>query len=393
MDIQIRPATADDYRELARIDGISYGAVFTEEDFSDTFKEPPSFLVALDGARIVGVSGDYRFTMTVPGGALIEVPGLTWVSVLPTHRRRGVLTELMRHQLAGYADAGDPVAVLTASEGGIYRRFGYGPATREHKTVLDRRFARLITAVDTSAVEFLPKEQVRAVLPGIHQRWCEQTPGALTRNEGWWDLLLLDRQAHREGMSETFYLVHPDGYLSYRVAENWNEGLPAHRCEIIDYRMVTEQAHAALWQVLLNLDLFGTIESRQIPADDQLPFLLTNSRQVQTVAASDGLWLCPVDVPAALSQRRYLVDIDAVIEVAGQRLRLSGGPDGASCTVTDAAAEASFTLPGLGSAYLGGHRVNTLARAGLVRANRAGLLSQLDLAFGADRAPEYGTHF
>ena len=87
------------------------------------------------------MAGHYRFTMTAPGGAGLEVPGVTWVSVLPTHRRRGVLTALMDRQIEGYEAAGRSCAVLMASEGSIYRRFGYGVATTAVQ-VVDRTPAR-----------------------------------------------------------------------------------------------------------------------------------------------------------------------------------------------------------------------------------------------------------
>lgn len=393
MDLQIRQATRDDYPQIARVDSISFGVSYTEQDLADVFEaDPPRFLVAVEDGRVVGVAGDYRFRLTVPGGGL-EVPGVTWVSVLPTHRRRGVLRELMRGQLAGYAESGEPAAVLTASEGGIYQRFGYGPASQNVKVSIERRLAVIREPVDTGAVRFLPPELARTRLPELHDRWCELTPGAVSRSESWWDRLFRDRPADRDGLSEKFYLVHPEGYLSYRAGEQWIDGHARNRCVIVDYRCLTPRAHAALWQVLLGMDLFLTIESWELPADDPLPFLLTDPRQVRLTASKDGLWLRPIDVPALLAARRYQLEIEAVLEVAGQRLLLAGGPDGASCVPTDRPSQAVFSLPALASVYLGGHRVRTLARAGQLRLADAGLLGRLDLAFGTDRLPSHGTGF
>jgi predicted acetyltransferase len=394
VDIQIRHGSPDDYREIARIDGISFGTVYSEDTFNDVFAEPPSFLVATEDDRIVGVTGDYRFTMTVPGGAqLDDIPGVTWVSVLPTHRRRGVLSALMKYQLDEYAEAGEPFSILTASEGGIYRRFGYGPASRKVKTVVDRRFTRMLSPVDVSPVRFLPVEQARTVLPELHERWRAVTPAALSRTELWWQHLFQDREADRGGMSQKFYLVHPDGYLTYRVADEWNDGNPTHRCHIVDYRCVTDRAQDALWQVLLGLDLFATVESWEVPDDDHLPFLLSNPRQVQTQTVDDGIWLRPVDLPRMLAARNYQVELDVVLDVAGQRVALTGGPDGASCVRTDRPADAQLGLSSLGSVYLGAHRPRTLARAGLLETTDAGVLARLDQAFGTERAAAYGTAF
>ncbi|MDQ1740369.1 MAG: hypothetical protein QOE53_2021, partial [Pseudonocardiales bacterium] len=385
--------------EILRLDGLAFGEHYTEQDAEDAFGlDPPSFLVATMAGQIVGVTGDYRFTMTVPGGSL-AVPGVTWVSVSPTHRRRGVLRALMNRQLRDFAAEGAAAAILTASEGGIYGRFGYGPASSVRRIVIDRAAAKLARpAADSGEVRLLTAEQARPVLPELHRRWREQVPGALSRTESWWDHLFLDREQHRDGMSAKFYLAHPDGYLSYRVKQNWNDGFPGALCWINDYAVSSTDAHAALWQVLLGMDLVGTIESLQIPVDDPLPFLLTDFRQARTTVLNDGLWLRPVDAAAMLAARSYSVEIDTVVQVddpllGDQRVTLTGGPDGASCVPTDRPAQVSFSLAGLGSAYLGGHRLHTLAQAGALRCDDPRLLARLELAFSTDRAPFHGTAF
>jgi predicted acetyltransferase len=383
-----------------RLVGAAFGEHVSEQEAEDIFRDPPEFVVATEADRIVGVTAHYRFSsMTVPGGSL-AVPGVTFVSVSPTHRRRGVLRALMDRQIRDFAAEGAPTAILTASEGGIYGRFGYGPASSTRRTVIDRRAATLIRpAPDASGeVRLLTAEQARPVLPELHRRWREQVPGALSRTESWWDHLFLDREQHRDGMSAKFYLAHPDGYLSYRVKQNWNDGFPGALCWINDYAVSSTDAHAALWQVLLGMDLVGTIESLQIPVDDPLPFLLTDFRQARTTVLNDGLWLRPVDAAAMLAARSYSVEIDTVVQVddpllGDQRVTLTGGPDGASCVPTDRPAQVSFSLAGLGSAYLGGHRLHTLAQAGALRCDDPRLLARLELAFSTDRAPFHGTAF
>lgn len=400
MDLEIRPATEADYPALLQADGFAVGEHYTEQNFADAFeREPATYLLAISDGRIVGATGHYDFDMTVPGGSL-PVPGVTWVSVSLLHRRRGVLRALMDRQLRDYAAAGVAAAILTASEGGIYGRFGYGPASAVHHTVIDRRLTRLARPPREvgGEVRMLTAEQARPVLPELHRRWREQVPGALSRTEAWWDHLFLDREDSRGGMSAKFYLVHPDGYVSYRVRDQWNEGIAAMQCRIVDYAISSPEAHAALWQVLLGMDLVETIDSHQIPADDPLRFLVTDFRQVRTTAVNDGIWIRPVDAAALLAARSYRVEIDTVLEVCDpllgdRRLALTGGPDGARCQPTDRPAQVSFGLAGLGSAYLGGHRLHTLARAGALRCDDPALLTRLDLAFSTDRAPSHGTAF
>ncbi len=72
--------------------------------------------------------GRYSFEMTMPGGALLPVAAVSWVSVQPTHRRRGVLTQLIAAMHDDARARDEPAAILTASESSIYGRFGYGIA-------------------------------------------------------------------------------------------------------------------------------------------------------------------------------------------------------------------------------------------------------------------------
>lgn len=399
MDFPIRPAAIEDFPEIAAVDGSSFGDPFTSEELADalTIIDPARFLVATDDERIVGVTGDYPFTMTVPGATLV-VPGVTWVSVDVTYRRRGILRELMHRQLSGYVEAGVPAAVLTASEGGIYGRFGYGTASHVRKTEVDRRRATLTRPGDAGAVHRASTEQAREQFPEIHERWRATTPGALSRTEEWWDRLLLDREYQRAGMSALIHLRHADGYVSYRVKSDWGDGDPRHMCWLVDYVPATEQAHAALWEVLLGMDLFGSIESYRIPIDDPLPYLLTDARRVRTTHVADGLWLRPLDVVAMLSARTYAVEVDSVIEVGDElfgdgRYLLRGGPDGATCERTERTPDVHLGVAALGSVYLGGVRLEALARAGKVVSDGPGPLARLDRALLADRLPVHGTGF
>src|SRR3712207_8818896 len=78
--------------------------VFGEEPIDSFVDQPPALaeldrtLGLWDGDRVVATSGVYSRTLTVPG-AVVPCAGVSWVTVSPTHRRRGVLTAIMRRQL------------------------------------------------------------------------------------------------------------------------------------------------------------------------------------------------------------------------------------------------------------------------------------------------------
>ena len=68
----------------------------------------------------------------------MPIAAVTLVGVQPSHRRRGILTQMMRRQLDHAHERGEPVAALWATEGSIYPRFGYGLATTSVSIEADR---------------------------------------------------------------------------------------------------------------------------------------------------------------------------------------------------------------------------------------------------------------
>ena len=96
---------------------------------------------AVDGERWVGGACAFSMRMTVPGG-VVRAAGVSDVGVAPTHRRRGILTGMMRWLLDQAAERGEPVAILHASEGAIYPRFGFGLATLQGTFEADREIGR-----------------------------------------------------------------------------------------------------------------------------------------------------------------------------------------------------------------------------------------------------------
>lgn len=398
MTTVLRRATHDDLPALAVVDGRAFGVHYSEQeqaDFQPLF-EPDRFLVAcdVDDGAIVGVTGDFPFTMTLPGGGTLAVAGVTWVSVAATHRRRGVLRSMLAAQHRSFIEDGVAVSILTASEGGIYGRFGYGPATIRRVVEIDRRLTTFRPeAPDPGGVRQVEADEARKHAPGIHHRWCTITTGALSRNPAWWDYQFLDRANGRRGGSALFHLVHPDGWAAYRIDRD------ERRCRVVELVAATDDAHVALWRVLLGLDLLHTVTTDACPLDDPLPFLLVDPRQVRTVNLTDGTWARLLDVPAALSARHYGLEVDITIELhdaflnCGGRFRLRGGPDGACCERTDRMPDAYTDIAALGSLYLGGHRAVTLARARNFQANDPAVVSRVDAAFRADRSPQSGTEF
>jgi predicted acetyltransferase len=398
--VELRYARPDELAPFLQSEAASFGFQWGEEEIPDALLglDSNTVLVAVEGDQLVGSSAEVPFDMTLPGGALVGVTGLSWVGVEITHRRQGIARQLMEQQVHRCAERGSTALILCASQGDIYGRYGYGAATLERKTSVDRRAARIAHPLDDHGVRRLTTEQARDVLPAIHDRWRRSVPGGLDRNARRWTLRFLDHGWQRPGMSALFHLVHADGYVSYRVRHVEGPTGAENVCVIIDYAPITAEAHAALWQVLLGMDLFAQIDSIWVPVDDPLQHLLTDERQVTTRALIDGLWLRPLDIPALLGARRYAVEIDVAVRVRDRLLgdatyRLTGGPHGASCVATGDSPDLELDVADLGSLSLGGRRLTPLVRAGRVRCADDRLAGRLDRALLGDVAPQFGTPF
>lgn len=396
MTTHVRRATPDDLGAIFDVAARAFGLTSTPEDRAAeaALLDPSRFLLACDDdGTVAGVTGSLPFDVTLPGGATLPVPGVMWVGVAPTHRRRGLLRALFTEQHRRFVADGSALALLTASEGGIYGRFGYGPATVDRAVEIDSpRVEFRPDVADPGGVRFLDTEAARKHAPDVHRRWCARTPGALSRSAQWWEDVLRDPERHRGGAGALFHLAHPDGYAAFRRG-------PGRTCRVVELFAATDDAHVALWRLLLGLDLVETVTSlSSVAIDDPLPLLLTDPRRVRTTAVQDGMWVRVLDVAVACAARSYAVELDLVLGVddpfldRGGRFRLRGGPEGASCVPTDDVPDVQVAMTALGPLLLGGQRVAPLAGAGLVDAAPA-VLTRVDAAFAADRAPRHGTDF
>ncbi|WP_260765448.1 enhanced intracellular survival protein Eis [Mycobacterium sp. SMC-4] len=352
-----------------------------------------SAVVACDGKDVVGSAMFLDLELTVPGGAVLPMAGVSWVAVAPTHRRRGALRGMfaeLHSRMGGY-----PIAGLEASEAEIYGRFGYGPATIWQHLAVDRERARWHPNVpDPGGVRVVRAAEHRGDLEEIYERWRRQTPGGLYTPARLWDELLADREQSRDGGSEHFCLLHPDGFVMYRV----HSGEKKDTARITKFAAATPQAYIALWRVLLGLDLMATVTIESHP-DQTLPYLLTDPRLVRNTGAHDGLWLRMLDIPAVLQARTYSADVAVVLDVSdtvlggGGRFALEVRAGQAQCTPTDAPAQVHTDLSVLGSLYLGAHRASSFAAAQRLRCSDPEEVAALDAAFASSVPAELGYGF
>lgn len=397
MAIAIRTPSEDQWPEMFRVEARGFGFV---PDAGDIEMRRPiidlsRFRIAVERGHIVGVAGSFGLDVTLPGGTTVPGSGITWVSVAATHRRQGVLTQLMEACHADADERGEPVATLFASEGGIYERFGYGVATEMRGITIDRPKARFRPGlkVDRKAVRFIEHDEALAHRDRLWQTFRRHRAGEVSRNAAW-QRFLSDIWAKPQGSaSPAFCLAHPDGYATYRLTEKWTEHGPDHRLDVLDVVALTPKAHLDLWHTIVGVDLVVTIAHRSMPVDDALPYYFTDSRVVRTTSVKDGLWANVRDVAVCFGARTYGTADRLVIEVAGKRWAIEGNEVESSCRPVRTRADVVVDHPSLGALLFGGIRPSQLVAAGRITARSVDVVRRANAFFQTWPAPHCQTHF
>ena len=411
--LELRPVDREHAEAFVRAISVAFGATAAEDDIAwwvETF-EPDFSIGIFDQGRIVAGASADPLEMTLPAGsgetmATMPVAGVTAVGVAPTHRRQGLMTRLMHHQLADLAGRGYSLAVLLASESILYGQFGYGPAQWYQSLAIERTAAAFrpepTTGAPVGRVRLVEPEEAAKLLPSLHDRARRRRPGELDRNTRWWDRYLQDPPQGRDGGGARQYAVHEsaggeaDGWISYRYHRRWSdEGLATGRVDVDDLGASDPAATAALWRLVLGLDLASEITARARPLDEPLSWLLANPRRLRTTAVGDHLWVRLLDIPAALAARGYgaterlVLDVTPAAPSDGGRFVLESGPTSGSCRPATRREKAQLVLgtAELGAIYLGGVAPSVLAAAGRVTELQTGALAAADRVFPSPVAP------
>lgn len=412
---RFRDLKPDDLRAILDVDAWAFPSSVSPEDLEKgtmplTWERTVG--IEADGHDgLVGLHASYPFTeFQVPGGVL-PTAGLTWVAVHPQHRRRRLLTGMIELHLARCRERGEPLSALFAAETAIYGRFGYGRAADDLRLTIPRGAALrdVAGASDhTVRVEHASRERHGELVDRLHRAaGADPTGSGAVNRPGWatrqteelqanfWD----DLPAFRRGAESRRIAIverdgEPRGYSLFRRNLDWQPSGPRGTVRTGEVVALDASAARALWGVLLDFDLMSETSPFVLPVDDAITHLLVNPRAAEPRTA-DNVWVRLVDVPTALSGRRYAADVDVVLGVRDDRLpdnagswRLRATAFGeATCERTDAAADVELDVRELGGAYLGGVSLASLAAAGLVTERTPGALAATSVAFGWPVAP------
>jgi predicted acetyltransferase len=400
MELEVRPFDGS-IRDWFEAVDVAFGHHVVEEDlpFTQEYTELDRAIAAYEADRIVGTAGIFTFDLSVPGGSM-PAAGVTMVGVHPTHRRRGVLTAMMRAQLDAIRARHEPIAILWASEGAIYGRFGYGLASFKASLEIERSRAIFRDPhVPRGTFRMLDPADATGPCRAVYERFAPMRVGAFSRTDAWWRAEFIhDPERWRRGGGPAFFLLHEtdgvaDAYARYRIHGDWDERGPKGAVDVSEAIALTPEAERELWGYLLSVDLTATTRASNVPVDTALRFMLIEPRRLG-LTVGDALWLRIVDLPAALERRAYAGRDRLVLEVRDPfcawnsgRWELDAMPEGGSVRRSSMDADLSLGIGELGSVFLGGVTLAELAMAGRVEEVTPGAVERGDALLRTALAP------
>ncbi len=396
MAIEIRPPVEDELRAAMEAAEGAFGSELEDHDWERERKIlPPSrALAAYDGDKAVGLAAAYAFDLSIPGGEL-PCAGVTWVGVLPTHRRRGILRDFMQRQLEDVHGWGEPLAALWASEASIYGRFGYGVAVPGIVAKSNpRRFTLKNDPPSNLSVRLTDADEAYRLFPQIYDRFRAGRAGMLSRSETWWkELRLADPKEWRRGASQKFYAVAEvdgtaEGYTTYRVKDEWEDGFPKSEVRVVELFGTSSEVELELWRFLHSIDLMVKVDVFSLDPASPL-FLNVSDPRALGQRLADALWLRLVDLDAALKARSYKPGESIVLEVSDEVCPWNAGRYrvGDDAGRTEDTADLALDVADLAAAYLGAFDFHRLVHSGRASERRDGAAEAATLLFRTELPP------
>ena len=389
--LELRNITPDEFERWMSTESRAHGNRLNHdpEHLRPRFDLSRSIAVFEDG-QIVGGCHSHLLEMSIPGGTS-AVAGVSNVEVQPTHTRRGIMTQMMRHQIDGIHERGEPLAALFATESGIYGRFGYGIGAVHEQWTIEKRHSAYDRRLDSPGrLEFVAPADIMKMLPEVSRRGTQGRPAVFQRAMHHWEDAANDPIHSQGGSGGVFYVAYVedgriDGYACYRTQRP--------TVTVNELVVTTREASAALWRFCFDLDLYERTEAARRPTDDPLPWMLADPRRLQR-STRDGLWVRVVDARAALEQRTYASSDRLVLEIRDDFCDWNRGcwslemsPEGGECRPVTGGADLAISVSALASVYLGAASFGTLEQAGLVDETTSGAVQRADRAFAVALKP------
>ncbi|HET6300454.1 GNAT family N-acetyltransferase [Microbacterium sp.] len=330
----------------------------------------------------VGTIASWIGELTVPGGALIPSCAITAVTVAPTHRRRGIARAMLEGELRSAHAAGVPMAMLTVSESTLYGRYGFAPAAASATWRIETRRAGWIGPVPEGRIDFIPRQRFRELGPALHERARRRFAGEIDVPPGHWDNFagtspVAEKAGEKRAVQYTDASGEVRGLAVYAVHENHDDFTKA-KVSVHYVLAETDDAYAALWRFLLELDLVAEVSAHELSVEEPLWWMIADQRAA-TITMRDHQYVRILDLVAALETRRFgaagrlLLDVSDPLGFADGAFVLEVDADGVGRVTPverdaapDDAVVVRLGITELSAVYLGGVSLATLHRAGRV---------------------------
>jgi len=407
MAVEFRPARPEEMDEYAYSGRIGFGRSTAPADMErDRVERPirPEWtLCAFEDGVLAAKMAMLPFTISW-NGRWIPCGGVTAVTTLPTHRRRGLVGELMRRSMAVMREAGQPVAMLWATMSAIYQRFGYGNAFTNLLYDFDARRVAFVDEMPAPVrTRILKVDEARPAIEGVYHRFAEQRTLMLGRGDEWWPRSL--RMAGAGSTAPALVAVYEEegevlGYAVYEIDDGrmWGRRRDQH-IQVFDLVWTTPAAHRALIQLLAGYDLAHSVRFPSLPADDPL-FHHVQEPRLLNISITDGTLLRIVDLCAALESRAYDADgrltftlRDELCPWNSGTWRLDVEAGAAHLRLVSDEAELTLSPRALAMLACGYQSATALAHAGLISCGDGKALTTAGSLFQTARAPFCMDHF
>lgn len=404
MSVEIRVCPPERFAEFLRTAEVAFSEDVSDELIKrvESVSDRERYLCAMEDDRFVATSGVFSVRLSVPGGEM-AAGGITWVTVLPSHRRRGIMRELMRRMIDDCHRRGEPIAMLWAAEAAIYQRFGFGIGTFSVNLEAEpKAFAFARDWPMEGRFRLLPAGEGREIVEPVYEAARSGRSGFLSRTPDWWAGILPDPGKDKKGGEAKRLVVYEtaagaEAYAVYKTKPEWGVRGSSHQLLVDEAIGSSPRGTREIWRYLLSVDLVRTVKTWRLPSDHPLLVLAAEPRRLG-VTMGDGLWVRVVDVVAALEGRTYGIDghghrrltfdlRDDYCAWNAGRWSLDVEDGRARVTRTDGGADLALDANDLASLFLGGFSASVLANAGRVVEVRPGGLAAADSLFTTPLMP------
>jgi predicted acetyltransferase len=359
--------------------------------------EPGWTTCAFVDGKLVTTLGAIPFDVQL-NGATVPMGGVTAVGTLPEARRQGLLRQVMVQALRTMKEREQPFAILWASMGAIYQRFGYGLASPLISYRFDPRDVALLPSYASGgSCSLVPEANKLAIARDIYTRFATPRNLLIQRNRFLWEHETLRKKQGKAPYVAAYRNASGDytGYVAYRTSEERHESDgPPQVLQVVDLAWLDLDALAGLWNYLRSHDLVSNVRMRAVMGeDDPIPAMLLEPRALNKTVG-DGIWMRIVDVATGLSARPYSADGRLAIHVQDDLLEWNRGTwllsierGAATITRTDSPPDLVMPIATLAT-LVSGHRSATACRlAGQLSASSEAAIRLANAMFATNFAP------